>query len=67
MVVMEQVTMGLGDANFNDPAWDDISAEAMDFVRHLMTYEEDSRPTGKSRKSSNRSERPFKFPLQASA
>ena len=44
-LVMEQVTLGLSDANFNDPAWDAISDEAKDFVRHLMTYEEDSRPT----------------------
>jgi calcium-dependent protein kinase len=40
---MEQIL--LGKVDFNDAAWDSISEEAKDFVRHLLTYEEDSRPT----------------------
>ncbi|CAB9505617.1 MAP kinase-activated protein kinase 2 (Fragment) [Seminavis robusta] len=43
MLVMEQVTIGKVD--FNDPAWENISDEAKDFVKYLLTYEEDARPT----------------------
>ena len=42
-LVMEQILIGKID--FTDPAWDGISDEAKDFVQHLLTYEEDSRPT----------------------
>jgi calcium-dependent protein kinase len=42
-LVMEQIIIGKVD--FNDPAWDGISDEAKDFVQHLLTYEENSRPT----------------------
>jgi calcium-dependent protein kinase len=43
--VMQQVTMGLHEAVFKDPAWQNVSDEAKDFVRHLLTYDQDERPT----------------------
>ncbi|CAB9496379.1 MAP kinase-activated protein kinase 2 (Fragment) [Seminavis robusta] len=34
-----------GKVSFDDPEWEHISEEAKDFVRQLLTYEEDSRPS----------------------
>ena len=30
---------------FDDPAWDTISEDALDFIEYLLTYDEDNRPT----------------------
>ena len=34
-----------GEFDFDDPVWDLISEQAQDFVRYLLTYEEEERPT----------------------
>lgn len=34
-----------GDFNFNDPVWEEVSSTAKDFIRYLLTYEEDDRPS----------------------
>ena len=34
-----------GKVSFDDPAWDAVSAPAKDFVRKLLTYREEDRPT----------------------
>jgi len=35
----------IGNVDFRDPVWEVVSNEAKDFVRYLLTYEEDERPT----------------------
>lgn len=35
----------LGDFGFEDPVWDTVSDEAKDFVKSLLTYEEEKRPS----------------------
>jgi len=34
-----------GQFDFNDPAWDTVSDEALDFIHFLLTYEEEQRPS----------------------
>lgn len=34
-----------GRVDFEDPTWDDVSEDAMDFIAYLLTYEEENRPT----------------------